>query len=154
MKRYQITVDGRSFDVRLLSDPRRRRVEVEVDGEALTVDVEVLSGSEREAATEGAGELAASVAPPTSEDVPSTAVEGAASSDNAVTAPLPGVIKTVSVRPGQQVTFGDELLVIEAMKMDNIIRATREGTVGTVHAVEGHRVAHGELMLEFLPRAS
>ena len=41
------------------------------------------------------------------------------------------------------------MLVIEAMKMDNVIRAARKGIVETVHVAEGHHVAHGELMLEY-----
>ena len=66
-----------------------------------------------------------------------------------VTAPLPGVIKSIAVRTGQQVNPNDELCVIEAMKMDNIIRATRVGTIGTVYVVEGRQVAYGETMLDF-----
>ena len=54
------------------------------------------------------------------------------------------------MRPGQQVSPGDELLVIEAMKMDNIIRASRDGTVETIYANEGHQVAYGERLLEYL----
>ena len=66
-----------------------------------------------------------------------------------VTAPLPGVIKSIAVRPGQQVALNDELLIIEAMKMDNIIRATRVGTIGTIHVAEGRQVAYGEPMLDY-----
>jgi biotin carboxyl carrier protein len=39
--------------------------------------------------------------------------------------------------------------VIEAMKMDNILRAGRDGIVETIHTAEGHQVAHGELLLEY-----
>jgi len=62
------------------------------------------------------------------------------------------VVKSIAVRPGQQVAAGDELLVIEAMKMDNVIRATREGTVGTIHVTEGRQVAHGEPLLDLAGR--
>ncbi|MBE9508922.1 MAG: acetyl-CoA carboxylase biotin carboxyl carrier protein subunit, partial [Chloroflexi bacterium] len=65
-----------------------------------------------------------------------------------VAAPLPGVIKSIGVRPGQRVAADDELLVIEAMKMDNVIRATRAGTIGTIHVAEGRQVAYGEILLE------
>jgi len=63
-------------------------------------------------------------------------------------APLPGVIKSIGVRSGQRVAPGDELLVIEAMKMDNVIRAQRAGVIGVIHVAEGRQVAHGELLLE------
>jgi len=73
-------------------------------------------------------------------------VSGSASSS--VAAPLPGVIKSIAVRPGQQVAANDELLVIEAMKMDNVIRASRVGTIGTIYVAEGRQVAYGEPLLE------
>jgi propionyl-CoA carboxylase alpha chain len=62
---------------------------------------------------------------------------------------LPGAIKSIAVQPGQQVSAGDELLVIEAMKMDNVIRATRDAIIETIYTAEGQQVAHGELMLEY-----
>jgi biotin carboxyl carrier protein len=62
---------------------------------------------------------------------------------------LPGVIKSIAVRPGQRVAAGDELLVIEAMKMDNVIRASRAGAVSAVYVTEAGRVAYGDPLLEF-----
>jgi biotin carboxyl carrier protein len=144
MKHYRIRVDGRTFDVRLLSDPRQETVQVEVDGEVLSVDLEVL-----EAEQEG-GRLESSLGPaPEAGVAPPTAAAPQVASGKTVTAPLPGVIKQLAVRPGQKVTPGTTLLVIEAMKMDNIIRASREGVVDTIHVAEGHRVAHGEPMLDY-----
>jgi biotin carboxyl carrier protein len=138
VKRYQITVGGRVFDVRVLSDPRQEQVQVEVDGTALTVDVRTLPLQHDEAAVSG------DPAPPTA-STRSHAVPG-----GTLEAPLPGEIKSIAVRAGQQVEVGDELLVIEAMKMDNVIRAPRAGTIRAVHVSEGHRIAHGEPLLAFL----
>jgi propionyl-CoA carboxylase alpha chain len=59
------------------------------------------------------------------------------------------VIKSIAVRPGQQVAPDGELFVIEAMKMDNVIRATRVGTIGTIHVSEGRQVAYGEPILDY-----
>jgi biotin carboxyl carrier protein len=141
MKRYQITVDGRTFDVRLLSDPLQDQVEVEVNGEAFTVQVRALPLE--------AGTTEAVQPPSTPATAPTTEVRTTTPSGNSVVAPLPGVIKSIAVRPGQQVSVSDELLVIEAMKMDNVIRATRDGIIETVYAAEGRQVAHGELLLEY-----
>jgi oxaloacetate decarboxylase alpha subunit len=138
LKRYQITVGGRTFDVRVLSDPRQEQVQVEVDGTALTVDVSTLALQRDQAA------VSSDPAPPSS-STRSHAVPG-----GTLEAPLPGEIKSIAVRAGQQVEVGDELLVIEAMKMDNVIRAPRAGTIGTVHVAEGHRIAHGDPLLDFL----
>ena len=144
MKRYEITVHGRTFDVRLLSDPQERQVEVEVDGQALLVEVETVATDE----------IPASVAPtlpstPQTSIDPSSAHKPDTSSSKVVVAPLPGVIKSVAVRPEQQVSPGDELLVIEAMKMDNLIRATRAGMVESILVVEGHHVDHGQPMVQY-----
>jgi biotin carboxyl carrier protein len=145
MKRYRITLDDRTFDVKVLDDPRQEQVRVEVDGEVFSVDVEPLA-----LPVEGAVEELPPSAPPTA--APTSHPDGitAATVETArtVVAPLPGVIKSIAVRPGQEVTLDDELLVIEAMKMDNVIRAMRVGTVGTIHVTEGRQVAYGEPLLE------
>jgi propionyl-CoA carboxylase alpha chain len=52
------------------------------------------------------------------------------------------------VQPGQQVSSGDKLLVIEAMKVENIIRALRDDTVETTPANIGSQVAYNERLLE------
>ena len=137
MKRYQITLNGRSFDVLLLSDPRQEQVPVEVDGQVLMVEVRSLPSA-----------AAARVEPaPTPTSAP--AREPAGPSANTVTAPLPGLVKSIAVRVGQAVARGDELLVIEAMKMNNVIRAPHAGVIGTLHVAEGHQVAHGEPLVEY-----
>jgi biotin carboxyl carrier protein len=146
MKRYRITLDDRTFDVSVLDDPRRERVRVEVDGEVFSVEVESLPA----VAEVTVRESPAAVAPSTVALVsPSdSAVTVAAETGRTVVAPLPGVIKSIVVRSGQRVVPDDELLVIEAMKMDNVIRATRAGAVGTIYVTEGRQVAYGEPLLE------
>jgi biotin carboxyl carrier protein len=138
VKRYQITVGGRSFDVRVLSDPRQEQVHVEVDGTALTVEARTLPLLHGEATVSG------DPTPPTSSTQSQAVPRGT------LEAPLPGEIKSIAVRAGQQVEVGDELLVIEAMKMDNVIRAPRGGTIGAIHVAEGHRIAHGNPLLDFV----
>jgi biotin carboxyl carrier protein len=127
MKRYQITLGDRTYDVKILSDAHKEQVQVEVDGEILTVRVSTVP------VAEGITQVA-----PAPAAVPASSM---------VTSPLPGVIKSIRVQPGQRVSIDDELVVIEAMKMDNIIRAPRTGTVGIIHVTEGRQVAHGEPLL-------
>jgi biotin carboxyl carrier protein len=138
MKRYQITVDGRTFDIQVLDDPWQPQVEVEVDGERLILTVERMAVGEEPAVATPVPALS-SVATP----VP------VAPASNIVAAPLPGVIKLIRVQPGQEVSASEPLLVIEAMKMDNVIRATRGGVIETIFVAEGHHVNHGEPMLEY-----
>jgi biotin carboxyl carrier protein len=149
MKQYRITLGDHTFEVKVLDDPRREQVRVEVEGETFTVTVEAVPA----AAEVTLGGISPTVAPPPAAAArlpksrkTSEVSEGPAST---VTAPLPGVIKSIAVRPGQQVAADDELFVIEAMKMDNVIRATRVGTIGTIHITEGRQVAYGEPILDY-----
>ncbi|HEY5632447.1 MAG TPA: pyruvate carboxylase [Burkholderiaceae bacterium] len=66
-----------------------------------------------------------------------------------VPAPMPGMIVTVSVKPGQVIRAGDPLVSIEAMKMESQIRAERDATVKSVHVRSGETVAAHDLLLEF-----
>jgi biotin carboxyl carrier protein len=164
MKRYRITLENHAFDVKVLDDPRRDQVQVEVDGEIFTVGVEVVPVAAETTTPETTRAVGASPAAsprlpkfqktsevPAPQAAPApqaVAAPQAAPAPQAVAAPLPGVIKSIAVRPGQRVAADDELLVIEAMKMDNIIRAPRGGSVGTIHVTEGRQVAYGETLLE------
>jgi biotin carboxyl carrier protein len=145
MKRYRVTLEGHTFDVKVLDDPRRERVQVEVNGETFVVGVETVP-----VVAEGTiGEAAPAGEPSPATPMPIPGGAATAGVGQVVTAPLPGVIKFIAVQPGQQVTPNDELLVIEAMKMDNVICAQRAGTIGTIYVTEGRQVAYGEAMLDF-----
>lgn len=62
-------------------------------------------------------------------------------------APMPGIITRVTVTEGQGVAQGDLLLVLEAMKMANEVRAPRAGTVRALKAAAGRTVSSGEALL-------
>lgn len=64
-------------------------------------------------------------------------------------APMPGLVLRVLVAPGQAVTPGQGLVVLEAMKMENELRATAPGTVKAVGVAPGEAVEKGKLLLEF-----
>lgn len=64
-----------------------------------------------------------------------------------VRATLPGLVVAVSAEVGSQVAEGDPLLTIEAMKMQNEVRAPRQGTVGQIAVAAGQTVATGALLL-------
>lgn len=63
-------------------------------------------------------------------------------------APMPGKVIKVSVEPGQEVAKGAEILVIEAMKMENAVRAPRDGRVKSVAAQVGDMVSPGVVLVE------
>jgi biotin carboxyl carrier protein len=67
----------------------------------------------------------------------------------AILAPIPGVILTVAVCAGATVKVGQELCVLEAMKMKNAIRSTRAGTIANIYVSEGDHVKHGQVLVDF-----
>jgi propionyl-CoA carboxylase alpha chain len=66
-----------------------------------------------------------------------------------VLSPMPGLVVSIDVAAGQEVRSGQPVAVIEAMKMQNIIRAERDGTVKAVNASAGDSVAADEVLVEF-----
>lgn len=64
-----------------------------------------------------------------------------------IRAAMPGLVVKVEVREGDRVKPGDGLVVVEAMKMENEIRAQREGTVKQVFAAQGKTVDQGQTLL-------
>jgi len=68
-----------------------------------------------------------------------------------VTAPMPGLVKQVRAAPGQFVTQGDPLIVLEAMKMEHTLTAPRDGTVAELLAAPGDQVSDGTLLLRLDP---
>jgi propionyl-CoA carboxylase alpha chain len=63
--------------------------------------------------------------------------------------PMPGLVVSIDVEEGQEVKAGETLAVIEAMKMQNVLRAERDGMVKSVHAKPGATLAVDALILEF-----
>jgi len=65
-----------------------------------------------------------------------------------ILSPMPGLVISIDAKEGQEVKAGEGVAVVEAMKMQNIIRAERDGRVAKVHAVAGASVAADEVMIE------
>ncbi|RYE19452.1 MAG: acetyl-CoA carboxylase biotin carboxyl carrier protein subunit [Sphingobacteriales bacterium] len=65
-----------------------------------------------------------------------------------VKAPMPGMVLKVLVEPGQQINKGDGLLILEAMKMENVLKAQGPATVKAIKAVERTAVEKGAILIE------
>ena len=65
-----------------------------------------------------------------------------------VKAPMPGLILDILIEPGQSVTKGDQLLILEAMKMENVLKAEGEGVVKSVETTKGSAVDKGQILIE------
>jgi biotin carboxyl carrier protein len=66
-----------------------------------------------------------------------------------ISAPLPGDIIEVRVKPGDSVDAGDVVCVLEAMKMKNMIRSGHQGVIASVEVSPGQAVDHGEVLVSF-----
>jgi len=67
----------------------------------------------------------------------------------AVRCPMPGLIVSIAVAEGQEVKAGETLAVVEAMKMENILRAERDGTIKKIRVKQGDSVAVDAVIMEF-----
>jgi len=65
-----------------------------------------------------------------------------------VEAPMPGKVIAIKTRVGESVKKGDEILVVESMKMENAIRAPREGRIKSIAAALGEMVGPGRVLVE------
>jgi len=73
----------------------------------------------------------------------------AAAKVNELKAPMPGLIVDIRVQPGQAVLKGDPLLVLEAMKMENILKAPTDGTVAGLKVALRDNVQKGQVLVQF-----
>lgn len=68
---------------------------------------------------------------------------------NEVNAPMPGLILDIMVKEGDQVEKGTPLLILEAMKMENVIKATGVGAVKKIEVTQNTAVAKGDVLISF-----
>lgn len=89
------------------------------------------------------------VEPPPAPEKVSKPAAGIETTAKTVTAPLPGHIVAIAVKPGDAVSLGQELCSLEAMKMKNAIRSPHNGVIAEVKVRLGQAVAHGDVLLTF-----
>ena len=65
-----------------------------------------------------------------------------------IKAPMPGLVLEVSVSPGEEIQEGDPLLILEAMKMENVLKATGHGIVKSIAVKKGDAVDKAQLLIE------
>ncbi|MNF13023.1 Glutaconyl-CoA decarboxylase subunit gamma [compost metagenome] len=66
-----------------------------------------------------------------------------------IKAPMPGLVLNVIVESGQEVNKGDNLLILEAMKMENIIKSPSSGIVKKILVTKGDKVEKNEILIQF-----
>ncbi len=143
----EIAVDGEPLDLAMEYTPGDRLIEAEVDGEPLTVRIaRTRSGFTLTArgASHKAICLPAHVAPLARhmiEKIPPDL-------SRYLICPMPGLLVALNVGVGDKVEAGQPLAVVEAMKMENILRAGKSGVVKAVNAAQGESLAVDAIILE------
>lgn len=153
-----VTLDGKRYPITIRGDGRTQFVTVA--GQAIRVDLgEVAQNGDRTANVAGKiypvkvgqSARASTPAPRPAGPAAAKAAGGArsAAGKGAVKAQMAGRVLRINVAPGDAVKSGDPLLVLEAMKMENEIRAPRDGTIVGVSVSVGDRVSAGDALVSF-----
>lgn len=151
--KYRVKIQGKEFQVEIESLHTRPIIAV-VDGEPVEVWIENIPSTipinaTPYARTPGEGQRIEPRGKPRARSDAAKVAPAKAGDGKSVRSPIPGVILSVSVTVGAEVTIGQELCVLEAMKMKNAIRSNRNGVVANVHVVPGQTVQHHDLLIEF-----
>lgn len=130
MAEYRYRINGHTYNIEIGAE-NGGTIEVSVNGKVYTVERQEISTT---------ADMA-----PKSIPVPKTSALDANTA--AVTAPLPGTIISIKVKPGDKVTANQTVAVLEAMKMENEIEAGYAGTVSEVKVAERDTVLEGAVLI-------
>jgi glutaconyl-CoA/methylmalonyl-CoA decarboxylase subunit gamma len=137
--KLRVKIQNRTYEVEV-GDLLARPIKATIDGQVFEVWPEEAASQPAETQSPGA---APAMPAPTAATVQAPVTSGA------VLAPIPGVIISIEVKPGDRVEHGTTLCILEAMKMKNAIRATRAGKIGSVQINVGETVRHSQVLMEF-----
>jgi len=139
--RRMVEIGGKGYEVRVIeASADTGKYVLELSGERIPIVVtDVMKGGA--AAARGTGPAAAAAAAARSMAKPAEA------GGEGVRAPMPGKIVDIFVEPGDRVDAGDVVLILEAMKMENELRAPKKATVKSVLVKKADPVAGGQLLV-------
>ena len=133
MKEYKYTINGNKYDVQIL-DVVENVATVSVNGESYSVEMEKDPEPEKKKV------VVRPVAQPQPKPEVASAKPGKVNTNNALKAPLPGVVTEIKVNVGDEVSAGDTVVVLEAMKMANNLEAEKSGKVTAILVQVGESV--------------
>ncbi|MEH6496869.1 MAG: acetyl/propionyl/methylcrotonyl-CoA carboxylase subunit alpha [Pseudomonas marincola] len=143
-----VIVDGKTLAVRTDWVPGVRRFEADINGKAVVAIVAIANGKIQ--VTHSGAEISLAVRRPRLAELAKLMpIKVAPDMSKYLLCPMPGMIVAVNVAVGDEVKAGQALAVVEAMKMENILRAEQDGVVAIVNAAAGDTLAVDEIILEF-----
>jgi biotin carboxyl carrier protein len=142
MQKLNFNINGKHYEA-TITEVEHNVAEVELNGKKYTIDVE------RSEAVASIPTIATpKAAPAAAAPAAAPAAPKAAAGANSIVAPLPGSVVSISVKAGDAVKAGQQLAVIEAMKMENEILAPADGTIKAVHVSAGQAVQQGDALID------
>lgn len=143
MKKFSFTIRGNKYDVEL-HNIEDNIAEVEVNGSKYEVEIHKeikASKTPKLVRAKAALSQESAAKQQTNRTSPEPSVGG-------IRAPLPGTILEVKVKVGDEIKVGDTLLIMEAMKMENNIKADKAGKISVLKVNVGDSVLEGDLLVE------
>jgi glutaconyl-CoA decarboxylase len=147
-KQLRVKVNGKSYDVEV-SDFSGGSADVKVNGTQYAIEIEEAGGALPQPVLKVAVPSAPAAAKPAPVSSAQPVAIASAGAVDVISAPMPGVILDINVKPGDKVSAGDTVCALEAMKMKNMLRSPRDGTVASVEVSEGQRVPFGAVIIRF-----
>jgi propionyl-CoA carboxylase alpha chain len=145
---FVVDVGGRHLAIETAWSPSEPLMHAKVDGQAVVVQIDAV-GSGWRLIHEGGQAEALVLTPRQAELYALMPVKAAPDTSKFLLSPMPGLLASVAVGEGQEIKTGEVLAVVEAMKMENVLRATRDGTVKTLHAKAGDSLRVDQKIIEF-----
>jgi len=144
VKKYNLTINGNAYSV-VIEDATDNHLTAEVNGVSHTINIESI---------ENLALLALEAKSP-DERIPEPArpskrfssKSSPAAGEGAITTPIPGQIMSIHVSKGEKVRKGQKLIILEAMKLENIISATSDGTVKDILVKAGEVVNQDQALI-------
>ena len=145
---YDVILDGATHQVRGDCAPTVKIFDGSVDGRAAAIQIE-RDGTGFRIGHGGAQRSLQIISARISSFLDLMPVKQAPDMSRFLLSPMPGLLVSVAVSKGEAIKAGQELAIVEAMKMENIMRAERDGVVSKIHAIAGSSLAVDQPILEF-----
>ncbi|HIR62945.1 MAG TPA: biotin/lipoyl-binding protein [Candidatus Coprenecus avistercoris] len=139
MKEYKLKINGNDYNV-VINDVQESVASIEVNGSNYKVEFEkpIVKPTAIKVVKTATAAPAVSAAAPKPAAAPAPSAGG-----TTVSSPLPGVILEVCVKEGDTVKNGQKIMVLEAMKMENVVEATADGVIKSIKVNKGDSVMEG-----------
>ena len=124
---YSLLIDNKSYDV-VIKTNGEKSYQIDIEGKTYSVTIQ----NERDLLLDQFGVHQTSL-----------------TRELRIKAPMPGLVLDVLVEEGQSVEEGTGLLILEAMKMENEIRASLQGTIAKIHVAPGDAIGKNDILIEF-----